>query len=405
MRVSHLPANLLSFLWLCCSVHGQSDVVQSRSSARFGGPTSVQEELAEDRIDLGKSRLERWSSWKDGIEGRHGFKFSIEYNSLVQWYSASGNSDDLFGGGNARFFGSWTLLGRGTENHGSLVFRVDNRHAYTDLAPQGGSFVAGSAIPTGSLFSDREWGLVNLQWSQSILDGKGGFIFGMTPADDYFHAYGLANPLTAFSNLAFSVGGEVAIPDTGLGIAGGTMLDDHWYWKAGVHDANGSSTDPNLDVIGDWELFKNVEIGWTSGRDRLYLDNLHLGAWHVDDRVEAGVPESWGLVANASWYFEDQRLLPFVRGGWSDGEAALLNAQVSAGVGRQFRQRDLAGVGVSWGSPSAEGLKDQWSSEIFYRLQWGNFAVTPSLQLIVDPSLNPEEDVLIIGGLRARLVF
>ena len=57
--------------------------------------------------------------------------------------------------------------------------------------------------------------------------------------------------LTGYSNLAFSIGGTVAVPDTGFGIAGGAMLDDHWYVKAGVHDANGDASDPSLQVIAN----------------------------------------------------------------------------------------------------------------------------------------------------------
>ena len=371
----------------------------------LGGPTSVEEELAEDRIDVERSGLDGWNAWKESIHDKHGLRFSIEYNALGQVFSSSAIGEDAFAGGNARFFGSWTLLGRDTKNHGSLVFRVDNRHRYTTLDPQNGSIAAGSALPTGSLFSGREWGLVNLQWSQALFDGRAGFVVGMTPADDYFHAYAFANPLTAFSNLAFSTGGEIAIPDTGFGLAGGGMLGDHWYFKAGVHDANGSSSDPNLDVFGDWELYKNLEVGWTSSQDKLFLDNFHLGIWHADERTEAGVPESWGIVGNASWYFEDSKLLPFLRGGWSDGRAALLDGQVSAGVGRQFRERDLGGVAVSWGSPSAASTRDQWTGELFYRLQMGNLAVTPSVQFVANPALDPSENLMVIGGLRARIVF
>jgi porin len=34
-----------------------------------------------------------------------------------------------------------------------------------------------------------------------------------------------------------------------------------------------------------------------------------------------------------------------------------------------------------------------------------NLAITPDVQLIIDPALNPDEDVLWIFGLRARLAF
>lgn len=386
-------------------VPSERDRADAPGAARFGGPTSVQEELAEDRIDTRRSGLDRWNAWKDGLDDRYGLQFSIEYNALSQGFSDSAVGEDFAAGGITRLFGSWALVGRGTPNQGSLVLRVDHRHRYTDLSPQDAGIAAGSALPTGSLFSARDLGLVNLQWSQAILDGRGGFVFGFTPADDYFHAYALASPLTAFSNLAFSTGGEIALPDTGLGIAGGTMLGEHWYWKGGVHDANGDSTDPNLDVFDDWELYKNLEVGWTSGQDMLFVNNLHLGAWHVDERAKAGVPDSWGVVVNASWYVKEHRLLPFLRGGWSDGEAALLDGQVSIGAGKQMRERDLAGIGVSWGSPAAADGRDQWTTELFYRLQIGNLAITPSLQVVANPALHPDEDRLFIGSLRARVVF
>jgi porin len=44
--------------------------------------------------------------------------------------------------------------------------------------------------------------------------------------------------------------------------------------------------------------------------------------------------------------------------------------------------------------------------ELFYRLQFSqNLAVTPSLQYISDPALNPAEDSLTIFGLRLRLTL
>ena len=99
--------------------------------------------------------------------------------------------------------------------------------------------------------------------------------------------------------------------------------------------------------------------------------------------------------------------MTFLRAGWSDGEAPLLNASVSIGAGDYIRKRqDLAAFGVSWGSPSADCLTDQGTIEIFDRLQLAqNLAITPDIQLIINPALNPDENVLAVFGLRARLSF
>jgi hypothetical protein len=118
-----------------------------------------------------------------------------------------------------------------------------------------------------------------------------------------------------------------------------------------------------------------------------------------------GLPEDWGVTFNASWYFEDSNLLPFIRGGWADGKLTLLDGMVSAGIGKKFCERDLGGVGLSWGSPAVAGQDDQWTAEIFYRKQLRNLAITPSLQLIANPSGNPSEDLMVVAGLRARVAF
>lgn len=377
-------------------------LAELQGGSDFGGPNAVGNTLREDGY---AQQMDRWENFKKGIDEKAAIHFALEYNSLVQGYTESGLDDSLTAGGIARFYGTWSPVNTGEKNEGFFVFRADNRHSYTDVSPQNQGFGAGTSSINGTLFSDRGWGIVNLQWSQFIMDGRAGFIVGFSPADDYFHAYGLASPTMHFSNLSFSTGAVVAIPDTGLAIAGAAMLSDHWYVKAGVHDANGDATDLNFDVFQDWELYKNLEIGWTSAQSKLYLDNTHLGVWHSDRREDDGVPESWGVTFNWSRYDEASRLMPYIRGGWSDGGAALMEKMVSAGVGKAFREKDLLGIGVSWGDPSDSEQGAQWSNEIFYRWQYENLALTPSMQILINPSNNPDKDVILVGGLRARIVF
>jgi porin len=78
-----------------------------------------------------------------------------------------------------------------------------------------------------------------------------------------------------------------------------------------------------------------------------------------------------------------------------------------AGVGRYFRRRtDALGLGASWGSPSQPGLRDQYTLELFYPFQLAqNLAITPSVQLLIDPALNPDRSTLWVLGLRARLTL
>ncbi|PQJ28366.1 carbohydrate porin [Rubritalea profundi] len=368
----------------------------------FGSPTSIENTLADDDYP---TRLKRWNDLKKKVEEKTALHYSFEYSSLAQGYTDAGAGEDFTASGIARFYGTWTPFNHQQKNWGRFSFRIDNRHRYTDVAPQNAGFTVGQSSINGSLYSGREWGLVNLQWTQSLLDGRVGVSVGFVPADDYFHAYALANPLTHFSNLAFTTGGVVSVPDSGMAIAGAGMLGENFYFKAGIHDANGSASDPTLDVFSDGEFYKNLEIGWTSEQARLYLDNAHLGVWHSDRRDAAGVPESWGVAFNWSHYCDEGRWMPFVRGGWSDGGGALYEKLISAGLSKQFREKDVFGLGLSWSEPSDPLAGQQWSNELFYRVQLENLAITPSVQMIVNPSYRPDQDVMFIAGLRARIVF
>ena len=95
----------------------------------------------------------------------------------------------------------------------------------------------------------------------------------------------------------------------------------------------------------DGEYFSHVEAGWTPTQDRIHLDNVHLTAWHADRRDRAGV---------------------------------------------------LKG----------RGLRDQTTAELFYRVQLSpNCALTPDVQLVINPALVPGKGQIWYFGVRARLAL
>ena len=71
--------------------------------------------------------------------------------------------------------------------------------------------------------------------------------------------------------------------------------------------------------------------------------------------------------------------------------------------------RGVIGFGVNWGRPNPNWfgkLDDQYSTELFWRYQLTKeVALTPSLQYIHNPALNPTEDDLFAFGLRVRVVL
>jgi porin len=390
---------------------GYEDVPQ------FGGPNSVGGILIEDdavrkpwfRLESVDRVLQPWFDWKEGLNRDYGLSFGLDYSALGQIASDSLGKDNA-AGGIFRFFGNWTVIGRESGNTGSIVFKVENRHRLgTDIAPQNLGFEVGYLGITGTAFSDYGWGLTNLYWKQRFNQGRISFVAGAVDVTDYLDVYGLINPWTSFQNLSFLTNPTIPAPNQGLGAAIGAMATDNIYVIGGLADTNGDPTEP-LDwfdtFFSDNEYFYHFEVGWTSSQDRIYLDNIHLTGWYADNRVKAGVESGKGLAFSAAWFVNDT-WMPFFRTGYSDGGGALLKATASAGIGYYFKEsKDLFGFGLNWGRPPQSGLDDQYTAEIFYRFQLTqNLAITPDVQLIIDPALNPNESSIWIFGLRARLAL
>lgn len=351
-------------------------------------------------------------AWKAEVAEKTGFNWSLDYSAVFFGVDGSPGEDNA-SGGMVRFFGFWDLVDRGGANKGSLNWKVEHRHGYTDPAPGGLGFASGYVGLFDPPFSDEGGRMTNLYWKQNFAQGKATGVIGFLDATDFVDVYLMASPWTGFTNFMFSTGSAAMdLPnDSALGLGAGGMVSESIYIQAGFVDANSDPTEPfdGFDsVFSDSDFFKWFEIGYTPGRDSIYLDNAHLTFWHVDERLN-GTPDGWGL--NASWQkWINDTWLPFIRGGYTEDSGSLLEKSVSVGVGYQpVPQRGVIGFGLNWGKPnqtSFEGADDQYTAELFWRYQLTKeMAVTPTLQYIKDPALNAEEDSLWVFGLRLRVVL
>jgi len=391
------------------SKSGYDDIPQ------FGGPSSVGANLKEDneyreplfRIEGIDNSLKPWFDWKGDLNKKFGLSFGLDYSALGQTATDSPGEDSA-AGGIFRFFGNWRVIGRYSDNTGSIVYKIENRHRLgTDIAPQNLGFELGYLGITGTAFSDYGWGLTNLYWKQHLKQGRFSFVAGVVDVTDYLNIYGLINPWTSFQNLSFLTDPTIPAPNQGLGAAFGAMATENIYVIGGLADANGDATEWGFDTFfNDHEYFYHAEIGWTSSKDRIYLDNIHLTGWYADERQDAMVADGWGLAFSAAWFVNDT-WMPFLRAGYADGGGTLLEKSVGAGIGYYFNEsKDLIGFGLNWGQPPDSNLNDQYTAELYYRFQLAqNLAITPDVQLIIDPALNPDESTIWIFGLRARLAL
>jgi len=416
-----MKIKLFSIMYLLVVFYAFAFAVQSSDSV---SESDIRPRLATDEVEnqitmdrkanpLYESKLlAPIHEWKNGVAERTGFNWSLDYSALFMSVSNSPGEDSA-SGGMVRFFGYWDLVNRGGPNKGSLNWKVENRHSYTDVAPSGLGFESGYVGLFEPPVSDQQTRLTNLYWKQYFAEGKWAFVGGFLDATDFVDVYLLASPWTAFNNFVFSTGSAATdLPnDATLGVGAGGMITEKVYIQAGIADANSDPTDPfqGFDsVANDSDFFKWIEIGFTPKQDKLYFDNIHLTFWHIDERAN-GTPDGWGL--NGSWqqWINDQ-WLPFVRGGYTEDSGSLLERSITVGVGYQpVPMRGVIGFGFNWGKPnqvSFEGADDQYTTELFWRYQLTKeVAVTPSIQYINNPALNEDEDSLWVYGVRARVAL
>ena len=403
----------ISVLWLLLFSPG---VVLAQN---FGGPDApdnlIEDDARSKPATITKRATQGWFDWKKKVQDEHGFSIGLDYTALSLTSSEKGASgDDNAASGMIRVFGSWDLVGRGTKNTGALVYKLENRHSYTDISPQAFGFDQGYVGLIEPPFSDQSTRWTNLYWRQRLNEGKATIVAGMLDVTDFVNVYALASPWTGFMNFAFSTGSAaVFIPnDAAFGIAGGAMLSDNLFLIGSLANAYTDSTKP-FDTVGDFfsenEYFSSIELGWTRSQGRIYQDNMHVTLWHVDESIPAETPGGWGLAFNYSRSLDDDKWMPFVRGGYADDGGTLLQKSLSVGVGYNALGNQL-GVAANWGQPNEDSfgpdLDDQFVLEAYYRWQLTEqFAITPDIQYLKDPALNPDHDSLWVFGLRGRLAL
>ena len=174
----------------------------------LSGPSSVNAELEPGgRLDRSAIPVGFSSaiSRLDGLPGRivwpkTRFRFNIDYLALGQTTDADLGAGEA-ASGIARFYGSW----QATEQ-GSLTFKVEHRHSYTDVAPQFLGLDGGALSITGTAFNDTGLLLTNLFWSQRAADGSWTLQFGHADRRDRLrrHLWRLVSPYSGFQNLSFN---------------------------------------------------------------------------------------------------------------------------------------------------------------------------------------------------------
>jgi len=397
-------SGLLIVLFLVASF-AQASQAGEAGGAFLGGPTSIGKELGEasevdgvNAFGLGEFRAR--------MIDQHGLAVSADYAALYQYADDSLTGADIGMGGVLRLYGRWTLVGRGTGHAGTLVARVEHRHQLSgDVAPGHMAPELGYHGGVGSGFTDVGVFLAPFYWEQFFADGHLGVVAGRLDPIDFTDILGVGSQWSSFQNAAVLSNMSIAAPDLGCGAGVGFRVNEHWVIATTAHDANGEQTEFNC-FEGTLRLFEQARVSWTPSRARRFASALHLTVWHQDERPAIRLEESYGVAASGNWTVNG-RWMPFFRWGLSEGDAPQARQHLTTGVMLNVPGRsDKLGVGAWWQDLSHRDLHDQSGMEVFYR--WDvipNLAVTPSIQLLNDPALNPDVDRIVLLGLRVRLLF
>lgn len=380
----------------------------------FGGTDSVSSQLEEDaKIKKPALRFEEideyllpWFNWKKEVDKSYAFKIGTDYTTLYQHSNDALSNEKAAFSGVFRLFGKWTLLGRGTENTGDFIFKIEHRHRIdTDKVPGNFAGSIGYLGVSGTSYTDDNLVLNDFAWNQKFNNGQWGFMIGRYDPNNYMDVSGHANPWTTFSNLSILFNTSMVLPSTSWGVGAGSWIENQWYVVGTLSDLNGNLAD--LDFFKDGgEFYKAIEIGWSPSPQERYLTNAHITYWHVDERGSQAIPKSDGIGISANMILAYNWMI-FSRLGWSDGPAPLMQKAITVGFHHRSNENsDKYGLGLNWGDPTNKALNEQTTAELFYRWQLSkNIAVTPSIQWIKNPALNPVSDEVVLMGLRARIAL
>ena len=339
----------------------------------------------------------------DEVGLKVGFAYTIVYQAATGGDDAAGGDVDLFG--------DWRLLGaKDSANRGLAVFSAEYRHSVgTDIAPASLDTEIGSLWGTTNGFGEQDLCLKEFYWQQHVNNDNLILRAGKIDAENYYNSNYWQSDSKYFLNQAFSSFPVRAFPSNGLGWNATAKFEKDYYISTGFQDAQGKKTESGFDTFfEDFNLFSALEFGWTPELGIWGRGTYRATAWYRDAGESTGTPHDAGFDISIDQHMGPE-WIPFFRAGIGEGNINGIEAMVSGGIGWQGKLitvSDVVGFGGSWGKPSDHDLDDQYALETFYRLQVsGDNQFTVGYQVIINPSLEPDDDIVGVLELRWRITF
>jgi hypothetical protein len=352
-----------------------------------------------------------FDSFNDHMSKNYGVKFGIAYTYAFQRATDSDTNDKSAMGGDldlfarARFFGA-----EDAPNRGILGVNGEYRHDFNDPVPRELSDNYGGLWRSVNGFGRQDMELTQCWWEQHLASDRLVVTVGKVDPDNYYNKNRYQSDSTAFMSQAFSSNPARKHPSNGLGANALVKVAKDWYATAGAHDANGAKDKSGFHTIDEGDLFGAGEVGWTPVLAGHGKGAYRFTIWTIENATIAGSPDDHGVALSCEQELAN-KVVPFLRAAWSDGDATGVTQFAAGGVGLEGMLRskeDLTGIGLSWGNPKSDDLRDQWGAEVFHRFQLApDVQFTLGYQYIIDPSNAPSSnhDPVGIFEVRVRIEF
>jgi len=357
----------------------------------------------------------------DGIYEATHIRPGLTFNHLFQWASdVLPDTDDWGTDTDMDLVAAWDLINRGKPTLGQLYFHLEGRWDYGTTGPQtiGFSNVA-AAGGTANAFSkyDPTFLIRNLYWQQGGPKTKWAFRIGKVTTDSSLATARPVRPVTTFlpnAGTGLFVSGYC---DSGLGLVGVWHYNERFKILGLVADSNGDRYDFGDISAGDF--YTAVELGFKIAPRTEKAGFSKLTVWHTDG-TEDGTPinantglDGWGMTVKLEQELtDDGRAVGVLRWGTSWDGAAIYDNQAAAHLlfydppGPARLQNDLIGIAVNWVDSAAEGSRDEYNLEVFYRFPlFPGLDTRLSYQYVIDPAFTREFDNSSVFSLGFRTVF
>lgn len=394
---------------------------------RIGTPTDVERDLdySFPKRDYILPRLlpKLWFKWKEDLYENYGVKLGLSYQAIYQ--NASDTTpigDDEVGAGWLLVEGKWEMFNRGEDFEGSLVAAFDWRHTFTN----GRDPVAWGVVDVGSLwFTDGafiEWDpwVPVAFWEQWFKKDRFVLRVGQQTVGQIYDFFRFKDPRVAFGGTVL-IAPAVTMPFPGPGLGAAFEL---WPIEKSTLYVVGTVNDMNFEIeewtwgeaVSERDFFYGLEVGYNWVRAPGDFDHLHVNLFYADEPDENPRPS---LPSESGWGFKvlgEKQIGRFVgfgsyvyntsKGGAFGFTLADHSATAGLAVLKPLGLRGEVGLGGSWAHPENDTLDSQYGLEAYWKfLLLPSIWVTPGVQMIFEPTFNPQEDVITIGQIKARLFF